>query len=151
MTHPLNCDPPPYPTASTTVSHLYQMLVQLAEWAARQMAGLDETTQAAVTKSAQEPFLPGVELLRAVSIWQLYRTVRSVRAIRINWDWFNRELQPGQPDYIQQVANSVAAARSTINNAFTTPSEFTAQAAAQTRAMSEWVKRVTGQDEGQQT
>ena len=126
--------PPPFVTEETTARGLYAALVKLREWIAIAEECYDPADVAASRAQAPLNPLPDVELMAAISIWQLYRMIRAVRSIRIGYDYMKREYGDDGRVYPMYMAKLILGARTSLNFTFTTPADFRAKYAAQDAA-----------------
>jgi hypothetical protein len=135
---------PPFVTEETTIRRLHAALVELQTWSKTIEACLDPAVLASVDKQMPPADVPEYDLLvAATSVWQQYRTIRSVRAVRIAYDWATREFD-NHPSLNQQMIRLLMSVRSVLRFACTTPSEFRANAATQGQRMQNFINGVFG-------
>lgn len=141
---------PPFVTEETSLRGLHTALVRLDEWAKGIELRMEPEILAQINQRSPRPELPDYELLvAATSVWQHYRTIRSIRAMRIAYDWAIREFE-GHPSLEQQMIRLVMSIRQILQFACTTPSEFRANAATQSARMQQFINSVFGAGGNQQ-
>jgi hypothetical protein len=132
--------PPPYVNETTTIAELHQAITHLDRWVEHQLSTLPEDYRLTINSQYPRQEVGELGLLRAVSVWQLYRNLKSIRGIRIAWDWFVREHQPTNPDYIPRKTKLLATSRIMLNFAFMMPTDFMAHRATQVQAFDNMIK-----------
>lgn len=142
--------PPPYPTGETTTRALAFMLGELHRWCEQRLSELEPESQEMIRTQVPVNEPPDAETLQACSIWQNYRTLRTLRSIRIGWDWAVRELGPGHPEFALSVGKLVINGRTAIRHAPTMASDFRAYRKRQIDAFNAYMRQVNG-DGDQQT
>lgn len=141
--------PPPFVTEETTLRRLHGALVKLHEWGKMVEACIEPDVLSTIDRQVPAADVPEYDVLvGATSVWQQYRTIRSVRAVRIAYDWAVREFE-GHPSLNQQMIRLLMSVRSVLRFACTTPSEFRANAATQGARMQSFINNVFGAGGGQ--
>jgi hypothetical protein len=138
---------PPFVTEETTARALYAALVRLCEWIALVEECFAPDSLAILRQNSPMSPLPEIELMGAISVWQAYRTLRVVRAVRIGFDYSKREYGDDGRVFPQQLYKLTLAARNAVNFAFTTPADFRAHHAARdTAVVQQFLRRQTGEE-----
>ena len=141
-------DQPPYLNELSTTADMYAALGELNSWIWRQADALKHEQLTASLHQLLEPGLPDLSLLRAVSVWQNYRTLKFIRGIRISWDYMQREYPVGHLRRESTLISLLIAAAKTINVAFTMPSDISAARQSQDRALTQYIQQILKQGQG---
>lgn len=126
MRNPKELPPPPFVTEESTPRQLFTALTGLANWCLALEECFTPDSLALVDQQSPRPDLPEFEMMAAVSVWQAYRTLRTVRAVRIGYDFTLREYGDNPTLFSRHMYKLLAAGRSVVRFAFTTPAEFRA-------------------------
>ena len=143
--HTTPSDTPPYLSELSTTADMYSALQQLVVWIRHQT---DRMNDPALTKrmlGILEPTLPDLALLRSVSVWQNYRTLKFIRGVRISWDYLQREYPPGHLQRDRILVSLLFAAAHTVNHAFKTPTDMSAARQSQDQALRQYIDQVLRQ------
>lgn len=144
--NPTSLAVPPFATEETTPRGLYVVLQQLAAWSDDAMCCLTAEQQAVVNQHAPKSEMPEFELFAAVPVWHIYRVLRSVRAVRIGFDYISREYAGHPHMFRQHLFQLVLTARCAAHFTFQTPADMRArQFAEDRRRLDAFIARQTGE------
>lgn len=136
---------PPYLSEFSTTADMYSALTQLVQWTWDQVAIMKNDALTSSMSAMLDPSLPDLSLLRAVSVWQNYRTLKFIRGVRISWDYIQREFPPGHLQRDRLIASLLVATAQTINCAFKTPTDLSAARQAQDQSLHNYIQQILKQ------
>lgn len=134
--------PPPYLNELTTTAGLHAALVELSGWIWDRVAEAGNDRLTSDMSRLLESSISDVALLRAVSVWQNYRTLKFIRGVRISWDYIQREYPVGHLRRDAMVANLLYAAAQVIKAAFHTPTDISAARQAQDDSLQNYIQQI---------